>query len=158
VIEAQEPKPVNPFDPKSVLLAKHAQHVVLIHFPIALFIAGVAFDLIAFWKQSRGLAIAVYYNLNAAAISMVPAAATGLLAWQWQLEGKRLKGVLLLHLIFGLLSAALIWLAWWLHLRVRRRPEHSLSPYRLPVELLAVTVAALTGHIGGFLSGVNSPG
>jgi hypothetical protein len=28
---------VNPFDLKTVLLAKHAQHVVLIHFPIALF-------------------------------------------------------------------------------------------------------------------------
>ena len=32
--------PVNPFDLKTVLLAKHAQHVVLIHFPIALFIAA----------------------------------------------------------------------------------------------------------------------
>jgi len=39
--------PVNPFDLKTVLLAKHAQHVVLIHFPIALFIAAVAFDLIS---------------------------------------------------------------------------------------------------------------
>ena len=28
---------VNPFDIKQALLAKHAQHVVLIHFPIALF-------------------------------------------------------------------------------------------------------------------------
>jgi hypothetical protein len=27
----------NPFDPKTVFLAKHAQHVVLIQFPIALF-------------------------------------------------------------------------------------------------------------------------
>ena len=27
---------VNPFDFKTALLAKHAQHVVLIHFPIAL--------------------------------------------------------------------------------------------------------------------------
>ena len=34
-------------DPKTVLLAKHAQHVVLIHFPIALFISAVAFDLMA---------------------------------------------------------------------------------------------------------------
>src|SRR6266481_1873519 len=32
------------FDPSTVLLAKHAQHVVLVHFPIALFITGVAFD------------------------------------------------------------------------------------------------------------------
>jgi hypothetical protein len=30
---------VNPFDLRTVVLAKHAQHVVLIHFPIALFIA-----------------------------------------------------------------------------------------------------------------------
>ena len=36
---------VNPFDLKTVVLAKHAQHVVLIHFPIALFITAVAFDL-----------------------------------------------------------------------------------------------------------------
>src|ERR1035441_183434 len=35
---------INPFDPKTVLLAKHAQQVVLIHFPIALFISAVGFD------------------------------------------------------------------------------------------------------------------
>jgi len=37
----------NPFDLHAVLLAKHAQHVVLIHFPVALFITGVAFDLLS---------------------------------------------------------------------------------------------------------------
>ena len=31
---------INPFDPKTVFLAKHAQHVVLIHFPIALCITA----------------------------------------------------------------------------------------------------------------------
>jgi len=31
---------LHPFDIKAALLSKHAQHVVLIHFPIALFIAG----------------------------------------------------------------------------------------------------------------------
>jgi uncharacterized membrane protein len=53
---------MNPFDPKSVLLAKHAQHVVLIHFPIALFVVGVVFDLLSVWRRSSGLATAVYYN------------------------------------------------------------------------------------------------
>src|SRR2546425_8188423 len=53
---------VNPFDLKTVLLAKHAQHVVLIHFPIALFIAAVAFDLIAHWTKRRGLADAAYHS------------------------------------------------------------------------------------------------
>jgi uncharacterized membrane protein len=28
----------------SIIFAKHAQHVVLIHFPIALFLTAVAFD------------------------------------------------------------------------------------------------------------------
>ena len=28
---------MNPFDLRTVLLAKHAQHVALIHFPIALY-------------------------------------------------------------------------------------------------------------------------
>ena len=32
---------VNSFDLRTILLAKHAQHVVLIHFPIALFMTGV---------------------------------------------------------------------------------------------------------------------
>jgi uncharacterized membrane protein len=32
---------VNPFDPTTILFAKHAQHVVLVHFPIGLF-TGVA--------------------------------------------------------------------------------------------------------------------
>jgi uncharacterized membrane protein len=42
---------VNPFDLKAALLAKHAQHVVPIHFPVALFITGVAFDLVAHWTK-----------------------------------------------------------------------------------------------------------
>jgi len=146
---------VNPFDPRSALLAKHAQHVVLIHFPIALFVAAVVFDLLALWKPSRGLLTAAYYNLTAAAISAAPAAFTGVLAWQWQLEGKRLKGILLSHLVLGLLSTGLIWLVWWLHFRVHRKPQRNLSAYRLPMELVTVMLVALTGHIGGFLSGVN---
>src|ERR1700745_286161 len=62
---------VNPFDLKTALLAKHAQHVVLIHFPIGLFLAAVAFDLIALWTKRRDLEDAAYYNLLAAGISTV---------------------------------------------------------------------------------------
>src|SRR6202162_4942971 len=83
---------VNPFDLKTAILAKHAQHVVLIHFPIALFLAAVAFDFIAVWVKRRGLADAAYYNLLASAISTVPVLVTGILAWQFQLEGQKLKG------------------------------------------------------------------
>jgi uncharacterized membrane protein len=114
----------NPFDLKTVLLAKQAQHVVLIHFPIALFITAVVFDIIAQWTKRRSLAHAAYYNLLVAAISTVPVLATGLLAWQFQLEGQKLKGVLLLHLVLAGVSTVMIWLVWWVHFRARRRSVH----------------------------------
>ena len=145
------------FDLKAVFLAKHAQHVVLIHFPIALFITAVAFDVVAQWTKRRSLAHAAYYNLLMAAISTVPAVATGLLAWQFQLEGQKLKGILLQHLVLACLSTVMIWLVWWVHFRARRRTVF-LPGYRFAVELLAVALVALTGHLGGFLSGVNLPG
>jgi uncharacterized membrane protein len=148
---------VNPFDLKTVLLAKHAQHVVLIHFPIALFISGVAFDLMEHWTKRRGLADTAYYNLLAAAISTFPVLATGILAWQLQLEGQKLKGILLLHLVLACVSSVMIWLVWWLHFRARRRAE-VLPSYRLAVEFLGVGIVALTGHLGGFLSGVSGIG
>lgn len=148
---------VNPFDLKTALLAKHAQHVVLIHFPVALFIGAVAFDLIAQRSRRQGLADAAYYNLLAAAISTLPALVTGVLAWQLQLEGQKLKGILLLHLILACVSSVMIWLVWGMHFRARKRAE-GLPGYRLAIEILAVGLVALTGHLGGFLSGVNGVG
>jgi uncharacterized membrane protein len=145
----------NPFDLKSVLLARHAQHVVLVHFPIALFLAGVALDLAARWKRNPTLAAAAYYNLLLAAVSTLPVVITGLLAWRWQLEGARLKGNLLLHLVLGIGSSLMILVVWWIHYRARRRDDRRLPGYRLPVEAVAVVLVALTGHLGGFLSGVN---
>jgi len=146
---------VNPFDIKTAVIAKHAQHVVLIHFPIALFIAAVAFDYFAQWRKNQALAAAAYFNLLLAAISTVPVVASGLVAWQWALEGQKIKGILLMHLILGCISSVLIWLVFWIHWRVRRLPERSLPKYRLPIEALAVLIVGLTGHLGGFLSGVN---
>jgi len=147
---------VNPLDLKTVLLAKHAQHVVLIHFPIALFISAVAFDLVSQWTKLRGLADAAYYNLIGAAGSTFPVLATGILAWQFQLEGQKLKGILLLHLVLAFISTGMIWFVWWLHFQARRRAEASPS-YRLALEVLGIGVIAMTGHLGGFLSGVNGP-
>ena len=51
---------MNPFDWRAVLFAKHAQHVALVHFPIALIVAGAAFDLLSFRKQNLALLRAAY--------------------------------------------------------------------------------------------------
>lgn len=150
---------MHPFDLKTVFLAKHAQHVVLVHFPIALFTVGVLFDVLAQWKKRPGLAAAAYWNFLGAAFTAVPTVVTGFLAWQWQLEGERIKGILLLHLGFGLLSALLIWLVWLVHRQAYLlKPERPFLRYRFAIEALAVAIVTVTGHLGGFLSGVNGPG
>jgi uncharacterized membrane protein len=147
---------VHPFDLKQMLMEKHAQHVVLIHFPIALFIAGVSLDFAAQWTKRQALGFAAYTNLLLAAVMALPAVATGLAAWQWALEGHRIRGILRLHMVFGLSSTVVIWAVWCIHFRARRAAGAVLPNYRLPLEFVGVVLLAITGHLGGFLSGVNS--
>jgi uncharacterized membrane protein len=149
---------LHPFDIKTVLFAKHAQHVVLIHFPIALFTIGVLFDFLAHWTKRRQLDAAAYCNLFAAALTTIPVVITGIVAWQWELEGQKLKGILLMHLVMGCVSGVLICVVWLIHRRAQRRNGGILPAYRLPIEAAAVAIVTVTGHLGGFLSGVNGPG
>jgi uncharacterized membrane protein len=146
---------MHPFDLRQMMMEKHAQHVVLIHFPIALFIAGVGLDFVAQWTKRPALGFAAYVNLLLAALMVVPAVATGLVAWQWALEGHRIKGILLLHMVFALAAAATIWIVWWIHFRARRGGGMKLPNYRLVLEFVGVALLAIAGHLGGFLTGVN---
>jgi uncharacterized membrane protein len=146
---------MHPFDLRQMMMEKHAQHVVLIHFPIALFIAGVGLDFVAQWTKRPALGFAAYVNLLLAALMVVPAVATGLVAWQWALEGHRIKGILLLHMVFALAAAATIWIVCWIHFRARRGGGMKLPNYRLVLEFVGVALLAIAGHLGGFLTGVN---
>jgi len=143
----------DPFDWRTLLLAKHAQHVPLIHFPIALFIVGVIFDVRATWTKKQTFATAAFFNLSVAALSVLPVLLTGVAAWRWQLEAQPIKGVLLYHLAAAALSALIIVAVWWAHYRGRH--NNSLPGWRWPLELVGVGLLMLTGHLGGFLSGVN---
>ena len=146
---------VNPFDLRTVLLAEHAQHVVLIHFPIALFMTGVGFDFLSRGNRDSQLAAAAYWNLSLAAAAVIPTVVTGWLAWHFALEDEKVKGLLLLHVSAALTATALVIASWWVHWRTRK----SLTPlprYRIPLELVGVVLIGMTAHLGGFLSGVNS--
>lgn len=152
---------MNPFDVKAALLAKHAQHVVLVHFPIALFLVGTFFDVVGSFSRvaSRKAALTLGARLNtiAAAVFVLPTLATGLLAWHWQLAGAKLKGILLLHLILGCTCGILILLVAWIRARPANRTKLSIPITLLFLELLASAVLVAVGHLGGFLSGVNTP-
>lgn len=146
----------SPFDPRTVLLAKHAQHVVLIHFPIALFLTGFAFDVAAGWKRGSSYGTVAYYNVILAGIAVIPTVLTGLLAWRWELGGRRLHGLLLMHLSCAVAAAVLILASGYLHWVGRRNPNRERRSVRLPVEFAAAVVVMAAAHLGGFVSGVNS--
>jgi len=143
----------NPFDLKAALLAGHAQHPILIHFPIGLFIASVVFDVLAVWRKQPIFAAVAYYNLLGAALTIPLAIATGLGAWQWQLEGAAIKGNLRLHMICALTSALLIFFLSWMRSRLRTKGRPPSIAY-WGVTLIALFMITLTGHLGGILSGV----
>lgn len=149
----------NPFDLRSILLARHAQHVVLVHFPIALFLTGTVFDFAAKYTRRAELANAARLNTTVAAFATLPVVITGLLAWQWQLEGAHLRGTLLLHLCLGAVSACLIcWFAWLRRKSLRTHNTILLSGHLLAFELLIATAIAVTAHLGGIVSGVTGAG
>jgi len=147
---------LNPFDLKNALMAKHAHHVVLVHFPIALCIAGIAFDVLALWKNRKAFADAAFYNLTIAAAFTIPVMVTGILAWQFALEGQALKGILRLHLILGVLSSLTIWTIWTMHFLARRKGGLAIPVWwRYALEMVGMVLISATGHLGGFLTGVN---
>jgi len=89
---------LKPFDLKAALLAKHAQHVVLIHFAIALFLRGTLFDFVARVFRKPNFREGAHWNFRFAAVMSIATAASAILAWRWALEGQHLKGILRLHL------------------------------------------------------------
>jgi hypothetical protein len=95
---------------------------------------------------------------TAAAVFVLPTLTTGILAWQLQFAGKKLKGLLLLHLGLGCTAGLLICLVAWVHSRQRRVSASALPAYYLPLEILTAAVIGLAAHVGGFLTGVNAAG
>src|ERR1700757_1531007 len=139
-------------DLRTMLLERHAQHVVLIHFPIALFMSGVVFDLLSRGKRDSQLARAAYLNLSVAALTILPAIITGLLAWQFAFGGAKLEGILLFHLLAASFAGVLVVASWWIHWRRRNSNPMPLFRYRIPIELLGIIVIAVAAHTGGFVS------
>ncbi len=146
----------NPFDLRAALLAPHSQHPVIVHFPIALFITSALFEILATWRRQPIFATVAYFNLVGAALSLPFTIVSGLAAWHWQLEDATLKGNLRLHLVLALTTATIILLLCWKRSRLRGRGEAPRAMYfaLMTLGLLAIT---LTGHLGGFLSGVEAP-
>src|SRR5262249_39728573 len=109
------------------------------------------------WTKRQGFAVAAYYNLVAAAISTFPVLATGILAWQFQLEGAEAQ-----RNSFAAFSTGMRLKCDDLAGVVGALPRSTTDS--IPAEQLfhprvsGSQHRALTGHLGGVVSGVIGPG
>lgn len=146
-------KSAGAFSLQSTLLARNAQHPVLVHFPIALFLFSLFLDGIGWFKKNSSLHLAAYFNLIAAAVSSIFSILTGILAWRIKLSGTPLEGDLRLHLILAITSSVLLCTLWAVRAKTRSDDKPFANLYWVLAVIASIAIA-ITGHLGGVVSGV----
>jgi uncharacterized membrane protein len=144
----------NIWDLKTLMFPKHAQHRVIVHFPIALLIFSLFFDIVGMVTKNRQLMAAGYFNLIASVVTAPIAVVTGLLAWYFAFGGMPLTQNmnLLYHLITGTVTMFMTFVLFALRRKVDVEAG-PLSGLYIALGLLALLLVAVTGHIGGGLVG-----
>ncbi len=153
-VDPSESKEPSPFDVVGAIKASHAQHPIIVHFPIGLFITSLLFDILGRLKKSSALNMAAYYNVVFAAITAAFSVISGVVCWQWKLHGSPLDGNLKLHLILGIVTTILLLILWAVRKGQIKKPDIPVTTGYLILAIIAAAVMALTGHVGGILSGV----
>lgn len=102
-----------------MLLAKHAQHGGIDTFSDRAVYRGGRIRPAGAALTLAGTGRSGSPQFVVAATFTVPAVLSRLAAWQWLLEGHRLKGILLYHLIVALASETVILLSWWIRNRAK---------------------------------------
>ncbi|MFQ5733587.1 MAG: DUF2231 domain-containing protein [Planctomycetaceae bacterium] len=124
-------------------------HPILVHFPIAFLLAGMAVEVWAFRKPRESLTRPAAGLLVAGVISGWLAAAAGLLAfWTVRAHTTAAHGEMIWHLWLAIGSLSLFsgvaWMRW------RNRSEKAVKPV-LAVGLVAAILLVVAGDFGGGL-------
>lgn len=142
-------KPVTPTPPPAPkpFIPKNAFHPAIVHFPIALLIAGILLDFVGMIWKKPVLLSAGWYNLVLGAVSAVGAVGSGILAMS--MMKLPYKGLIFNHLKLAIAASVLMWIM--VALRVHRHEKMN-----LPIRLLYYVLAAgafvaigMAGHLGG---------
>ena len=141
------PPPGPPVPEKKPVVPKNGFHPAIVHFPIALLIAGLMFDLVGTLGKQKSLLYAGWYNTVLAAFSSLGAVASGFLAIT--LLKVPYKGLILNHMLLALAVAFIAWIM--VALRIHQHDKMT-APTRLLYYVLAIAAFVLiswTGHLGG---------
>ncbi|MFI5339577.1 MAG: DUF2231 domain-containing protein [Candidatus Methylomirabilales bacterium] len=128
-------------------------HPLVVHFPIALWLASTFFDLMAWWRRDPLFSDAARWLVGLGLLGAVVSIAFGwsdLLAQEAQGVGTALLSRHRVHSLFayGATLCALANFGW------RWRTHNRLSRPLLGLSLLAATLVAVAGYLGGEMRSV----
>lgn len=133
--------------PKAIaapLIPLHSFHPAVVHFPIALVVIGLLFEILGMINFDSKWKVAARLNLVFGAVSTAVAIPTGVIAWLR--NGYELKGSLLIHLILEVVGTLLLLLALY---TTRKTTERNAMYYLLL--LIAAILIGLGGHFGSLM-------
>lgn len=134
-------------EPPKPLVPKNGFHPAIVHFPIALLIAGLMFDFVGVILKQRTLLYAGWYNLVLSTFSALGGIASGFLAIT--LLKVPYKGMIFNHMLLALATTFVMFIM--VILRVHQHDKMT-APTRVLYYLLALAAFVMiswTGHLGG---------
>jgi uncharacterized membrane protein len=145
------PVRVGPWTLKEIVQGKplgHPSHPMFVHFPVAYYIAVLAFDLLTLLHPHSGLVFAATLLVVGAFLGSAPAVLTGTVDWWGMVRGSRKRRWATRHMLLQLATFAVFVVVLALRWPHRHDPRASL----LWVGLEAVGVAVLL--VGQWFGGV----
>ncbi|MCK9274350.1 MAG: hypothetical protein M0P57_04590 [Syntrophales bacterium] len=137
---------------KSPFLYRHF-HPMIVHFPIALIIMAVVFDLIFFASGISSFKLSALHCLGAGILFCIPAISTGFFSWLTNYGGRRMKAITMKILLSSILlidsTAVFIWRICDPAIESSFQPEGIVY---LTLFFFCVPLIALTGWYGGQLT------
>lgn len=85
---------------------KHPTHPMFVHFPVAFYLAVVAFDIMSRITPSPALVLAGTYLLIGAFVGTAVAVVTGLIDWVGMVKGSSKKRLATQHMVLQFIAAA----------------------------------------------------
>lgn len=125
----------------------YAFHPAVVHFPIALFVAGVVLDALGLLRRQRALLLAGWFNLLFAAVTSLAGLASGYTALR--LMHVPFAGIIRQHILTAVAATVIMWVL--VALRVHRHEKMSPQLRTLYYVLAAagLLLVSYAGHLGG---------
>jgi uncharacterized membrane protein len=148
-VKPPDPGPA-PEKPKTnPLLPKNAWHPAIVHFPIALFLGGLAIDALGFRRRDARLLLTGWYNLLFAALTTFGALVSGYVATL--MMKMPIAGITQQHMLMALGATVLMWIM----VALRAKQHENMSKGRLIayacIALVNFVLISYSGHLGGVL-------